>query len=90
MFLIKDVFEILGISNKEDCFTNLTETFNESGSREFRNQFCRAISNNKTNIYDSADEKFIQEMSLMWNQQMKMVEEVKLCQTFYLWHLAKM
>ena len=54
----KDVFEILGISNKEDCFTNLiAETFNESGSREFRNQFCRAISNNKTNIYDSADAK---------------------------------
>lgn len=52
----KDIFEILGISSKEDCFTNLlAETFNHSGSQEFRERLCIAISNDSFNVYNSED-----------------------------------
>lgn len=52
----KDIFEILGVSSKEDCFTNLlAEAFNESGSEDFRDRFCKNISSDKVKIYNSED-----------------------------------
>ncbi|MPW27068.1 hypothetical protein GC105_14895 [Alkalibaculum sp. M08DMB] len=52
----KDVFEILGISSKEDYFTNLlAETFNLSGNQEFRDRFCNMLSNDSFKIFNSAD-----------------------------------